>query len=62
MAIGGAGHMVHRDIAEFLVQKGGRMDIFVAATLGKRTELEPSPDNSVRHEGAEDQWVEVPPE
>ena len=24
--------------------------------------LAPSPDNSVRHEGAEDLWMEVPPE
>ena len=35
MGIGGAGHMGNRDIAEFLIGQGGRMDIFVAAMLGK---------------------------
>jgi hypothetical protein len=35
MGIGGAGHMGHREIAEFLIGEGGRMDIFVAAMLGK---------------------------
>lgn len=35
MAIGGAGHMGRADIAEFLISKGGRFDIFVAAMLGK---------------------------
>ena len=35
MAIGGAGHMGRRDIAEFLLSRGSRMDIFVAAMLGK---------------------------
>jgi hypothetical protein len=35
MGIGGAGHMGNRDIAEFLISQGGRMDIFVAAMLGK---------------------------
>lgn len=34
-ALGGAGHMGHRDIAEFLIQQGCRMDIFVATMLGK---------------------------
>ena len=34
-AIGGAGHMGRRDIAEFLLSKGARMDVFVAAMLGK---------------------------
>lgn len=34
-AIGGAGHMGRRDIAEFLISKGARMDIFIAAMLGK---------------------------
>ena len=33
-AIGGAGHMGRRDIAEFLIENGARMDIFVAAMLG----------------------------
>jgi hypothetical protein len=35
MGIGGAGHMGNREIAEFLVGQGGRMDVFVAAMLGK---------------------------
>ncbi len=35
MAIGGAGHMGNREIAEYLISKGARMDIFVAAMLGK---------------------------
>jgi hypothetical protein len=35
MGIGGAGHMGNRAIAEFLLAQGGRMDIFVAAMLGK---------------------------
>lgn len=34
-ALGGAGHMGNREIAEFLITKGARMDIFVAAMLGK---------------------------
>jgi hypothetical protein len=34
-AIGGAGHMGNRDIAEFLIAQGARLDIFVAAMLGK---------------------------
>ncbi len=34
-ALGGAGHMGRKDIAEFLLNKGGRMDIFVATMLGK---------------------------
>jgi hypothetical protein len=34
-AIGGAGHMGRIDIAEFLLSKGARMDVFVAAMLGK---------------------------
>jgi hypothetical protein len=34
-AIGGAGHMGHREIAEFLIGQGARFDIFVAAMLGK---------------------------
>ncbi|RIK61108.1 hypothetical protein DCC62_27860 [candidate division KSB1 bacterium] len=34
-ALGGAGHMGQRDIAEFLLSQGSRMDIFVAAMLGK---------------------------
>ena len=35
MAIGGAGHMGRRDIAEYLLSQGGRMDIFVATMLGR---------------------------
>ncbi|MGH9346379.1 MAG: ankyrin repeat domain-containing protein [Vicinamibacterales bacterium] len=35
MGIGGAGHMGNREIAEFLISQGGRMDIFVAAMLGE---------------------------
>jgi hypothetical protein len=35
MGIGGAGHMGNREIAEFLISQGGRLDIFVAAMLGK---------------------------
>ncbi len=34
MAIGGAGHMGRRDIAEYLISQGGRSDIFVHAMLG----------------------------
>lgn len=34
-AIGGAGHMGRKDIAEYLLSKGARMDVFVAAMLGK---------------------------
>ena len=34
MAIGGAGHMGRRDIAQFLIDRGGRFDIFVAAMMG----------------------------
>lgn len=33
-AMGGAGHMGRRDIAEFLISRGARMDLFVAAMLG----------------------------
>ena len=33
-AIGGAGHMGRKDIAEFLISQGARMDIFVAAMMG----------------------------
>lgn len=34
-ALGGAGHMGNHEIAEFLLSRGARMDIFVAAMLGK---------------------------
>lgn len=33
-AIGAAGHMGRRDIAEFLIEQGARVDVFVAAMLG----------------------------
>lgn len=33
-ALGAAGHMGRRDIAEFLLSNGARIDIFVAAMLG----------------------------
>jgi ankyrin repeat protein len=35
MAIGGAGHPGRRDIAEYLLSRGSRMDIFVATMLGQ---------------------------
>lgn len=34
-AIGGAGHMGRPDIANFLLENGARMDVFVAAMLGE---------------------------
>ena len=37
MGIGGAGHMGNREIAEFLIGQGARLDIFVAAMLGSST-------------------------
>lgn len=33
-ALGGASHMGRRDIAEFLLGRGARMDLFAAAMLG----------------------------
>lgn len=33
--LGGAGHMGNRDIAEFLIGQGARMDVFAAAMLGR---------------------------
>jgi hypothetical protein len=33
--LGGAGHMGNRDIAEFLIGQGARLDIFVASMLGR---------------------------
>ncbi|CAN5593652.1 hypothetical protein BH09PLA1_BH09PLA1_30430 [soil metagenome] len=33
-AIGGAGHMGRRDIAQLLIDRGARFDIFVAAMMG----------------------------
>lgn len=33
--LGGAGHMGNREIAEFLIGQGARIDIFVAAMLGR---------------------------
>ena len=34
-ALGGASHMGRPDIANFLIEKGARMDVFAAAMLGK---------------------------
>lgn len=34
-ALGGAGHMGNREIADFLLSKGARMDVFAAAMLGR---------------------------
>jgi hypothetical protein len=33
--LGGAGHMGNREIAEFLIGQGARLDVFAAAMLGK---------------------------
>jgi hypothetical protein len=33
-ALGGASHMGRRDIALFLLERGARLDVFAAATLG----------------------------
>jgi hypothetical protein len=33
--LGGAGHMGNREIAEYLIGQGARMDIFAAAMLGR---------------------------
>jgi hypothetical protein len=33
--LGGAGHMGNRDIAEYLIGQGARLDIFVATMLGR---------------------------
>src|SRR5947199_6612514 len=33
--LGGASHMGRRDIAEFLLEKGARIDIFCSAMLGR---------------------------
>lgn len=41
-AIGGAGHMGRKDIALYLLSQGARMDIFVAAMLGKIEILKPT--------------------
>jgi hypothetical protein len=40
-AIGGAGHMGRADIAEFLLSKGARVDIFCAAMLGRLDFIKP---------------------
>jgi hypothetical protein len=34
-ALGGAGHMGRKDIADYLIKQGSRMDIFVATMLGR---------------------------
>ena len=41
-AIGGAGHMGRKDIAGWLIEQGARIDIFVAAMLGRRDIIEPA--------------------
>lgn len=41
-AIGGAGHMGRKDIATFLLEQGARMDIFVAAMMGRLDVLRPT--------------------
>ncbi|MGH9554329.1 MAG: hypothetical protein ACRD2Y_00770 [Terriglobales bacterium] len=41
-AIGGAGHMGRKDIATFLLAQGARMDIFVAAMMGRLDILRPT--------------------
>jgi hypothetical protein len=41
-AIGGAGHMGRKDIAGFLLSQGARMDIFVAAMMGRLDVLRPT--------------------
>jgi hypothetical protein len=41
-AIGGAGHMGRKDIAGFLLSQGARMDIFVAAMMGRLDILRPT--------------------
>lgn len=43
-AIGGAGHMGRKDIALYLLSQGARMDIFVAAMLGRMEILKPTLD------------------
>ena len=40
LALGGASHMVKKEIAEYLLSKGARMDVFCAAMLGKKRILE----------------------
>lgn len=39
-ALGGASHMGRRDIAEFLIARGARLDIFAAAMLGQLAVVE----------------------
>jgi hypothetical protein len=41
LAIGGAGHLGRRDIAEYLISQGARMDIFVASMLGRLDVVKP---------------------
>lgn len=40
-AIGGAGHMGRTDIAEFLISKGARVNLFVLTMLGKTKLVQP---------------------
>lgn len=48
-AIGAAGHMGRRDMAEFLLARGARMDLYVAAMLGRldlvKGQLDAYPDS-----------------
>lgn len=41
-AIGGAGHMGRKDIATFLLGRGARLDLFVAAMLGRLDIVKPT--------------------
>ncbi len=49
-ALGAAAHMGRRDIAEFLLERGARIDLFAAAMLGKieivKAILEDTPDRA----------------
>jgi hypothetical protein len=42
LAIGGAGHVGRRDIVEYLLSQGARMDIFVASMLGRLDIVKPT--------------------
>lgn len=39
-ALGGAAHMGHKEIADYLLANGARLDLFCAAMLGKRAIVE----------------------
>jgi hypothetical protein len=40
-AIGSAGHMGHKEMANFLINKGARFDLFVLIMLGKTESVKP---------------------